>query len=480
MFSIIVLSLTSLHHVSGDGCWHANAGRFIAKNSRLPLFEPLGRDEPFWSPPLYHIIAAGVYYFFSAFNNEIANFAVKFISPVFGVLSLIFSFLLIRKIYSSKIAFYSTVFIAFLPIFLDYGIFSYVDGMLTFFVILSVYLLIENKVVLSGVAAGLAILIKYNGIFILPVLAYITYKRFNDKKIFYRNIALIVLLPLLISAPWLIRNWILLGNPIWPFLNFIFNGVEAKSFTDVRITNIIHPDLYIFTYLGLFGVPDGNYNTLFFFDIPYIKILLFAWLAGTIIFIIPLILGFFSKNIDKKRKGLFVIWFCSYLILFFLYAINVGFSVSGIILPAIPAFALFWALGFERLIGNKKLKNLLKIFILIAAGFVIVQIFKITVAANAWDFYKDDFEWVKSNTKPDSLFIANGQCIPYNIERTSVYANEENLKKADYVWVNQEFGLDRRSVLDEKTLDVIEGNQKLKVVYSNNKTKTKVYGTESR
>src|SRR3989344_2478681 len=79
---------------------------------------------------------------------------IKFISPIFGILSLIVSFLLVKKLYSSKIAFYSTIFLAFVPIFIDYSVLSYVESMLTFFVVLSVYFLVKDRIWLSGIAAG--------------------------------------------------------------------------------------------------------------------------------------------------------------------------------------------------------------------------------------------------------------------------------------------------------------------------------------
>jgi hypothetical protein len=83
LFPIIVLSLTSIYHVSGDGCWYIPAGKFIAKNFKIPLLEPLGRDEPFWSPPLYHIVVAVVYYTFSIFNNDILQLNLSLLFLVF-------------------------------------------------------------------------------------------------------------------------------------------------------------------------------------------------------------------------------------------------------------------------------------------------------------------------------------------------------------------------------------------------------------
>lgn len=472
IFSMIILSLASIYHVSGDGCWHIPVGKFIATSHKIPLFEPLGRDEPFWSPPVYHIFVAAVYYIFSAFNSNIANSAVKFVSPAFGILSVIFSFLVIKKLVNSKIAFYSVLFLAFIPIFIDYSVISYAEGILTFFVILSVYFLINGKPVLSGVAAGLSVLAKYNGIFILPVLVYILHKKYGNKKSFYKNAFAVVAISLLIASPWLIRNFILLGNPIWPFLDFIFRGIEAKSYSSLDFSRLIHYNLVLFAYFGFFGVPDGNYSLLSFFDMPYFNILLPIWLIGTLIFAIPLFVGFKTK----KEKGYLIAWVLSYLILFFLYVINVGWAVSRMMLPAFPAIAVLWAFGFEKLQGCnfRKLVNL--VFILVIIGLLLTEFTKIRLAADAWEVYSSDFDWVKTNTKSNDVFVANGQCIPYNIERTALYANDENLRKADYVWVNQNFALDKRSIFGEQSLKDVQAKN-YSIIYSNKKTGTMIYST---
>ena len=99
---------------------------------------------------------------------------------------------------------------------------------------------------------------------------------------------------------------------------------------------------------------------------------------------------------------------------------------------------------------------------------------KVNLSSNSWNFYSEDFDWVKSRTNPDSIFISNGKCVPFNIERTSLYATKENIARADYIWVNQNFRLDRVSILDKKTLDYIE-SKNFKLVYSNSKTQTKIY-----
>ena len=170
---LIRFSLASMHHISGDACWQLSNARYLAENNKFPLFEFFGRDEPFWAPPLFHFFVAFVFNFFNAFSNEVANSSIKFVSPVFGSLTLIFSYLIFRKLFDEKISFYAILFLTFIPIHIDYSVFGYVEATLTFFVVLSFYFALENRAFLSAISAGLAILTKYNGIFVLPLLIYI-------------------------------------------------------------------------------------------------------------------------------------------------------------------------------------------------------------------------------------------------------------------------------------------------------------------
>jgi len=475
IFSLIVLSLTAVYHVSGDGCWHMQAAKFMADNRKLPLFEPIGRNEPFWSPPFYHLIAAAV---FSIFSENAAYFLSKFLSPLFGIGSLIVLFLLVKKLYSPKIAFYSVIFLASIPIFMDYGILSYVEAMLVFFVILSVYLCITEKLWLCGIAAGLASFTKYNGLFIIPVLVYIRFRKSKMTKKFLIESAKIIVPVIIAAGPWLIRNWIYLGNPVWPFMNSVFSGYSAPSYegtgvtTSFNIGNLFHPNALIYAYLGFFGVPDGNYKLLNFFNLPYMGILIPIWLICTMIFILPV---FFGIGKGKTKNGFLSVWIASYFVLLVLYVANASWSVSRIILPAVPVLAVLWAVGFDRI--QKKTNVSWVVAALIIAGFVFTIFLKVTMAANSWDFYRDDFSWVIKNIPKDAVFIANGQCIPYNIRKTSMQISQNSIETADYLWMNQKFALDKRSIYNEQEMELL--NQKnLNLAYRNDKTGTFVYSIE--
>jgi len=375
----------------------------------------------------------------------------------------------IRKNLSSNFIDFS---FCFLPISIDYSVLGYVESMLTFFVVLSIYLALKNRIVLSSIAAGFAILTKYNGIFVIPVLLFIVYKYCKNKKTFVKKALIVSVISGIISLPWFIRNWILLGNPIWPFLNFIFKGIEKQSFSGFDISNLFSINTYLATYLGFFGVPDGNYKTLLFVDIPYLGILLPAFLIVSLVFITPLFFGF-KKG---KNKNIFYVLLISFIALFTLYVVNVGPFVSRMLLPGVLALGFFYGTGLNRI--ATRYKKLGKIFIilliLISAGFVIVETAKFTIASKSWNFYQEDFDWVKVNTDKNAIFIAGGQCTQYHIKRSSLFPSEIESDKYDYVWVNQNFKLDSRIILNNEQLKELEKKNK-ELAYESTKTKTKIY-----
>ena len=174
-------ALVFLYHSSGDACWHLSIARFMADNSKIPLLEPLGR-EVFWEPPVFHVMAAAFYKIFSIFGNKATEFSMKFVSPIFGSLSLVLTFIIVKKFFGKKIAFYSVIFAAFLPISIFYSVISYMESIMTFFVLLSIYLIMNNRHVLGSVAFGISLLSKYNAVFTLPLIIYIIYKSVKPRE----------------------------------------------------------------------------------------------------------------------------------------------------------------------------------------------------------------------------------------------------------------------------------------------------------
>ncbi len=481
---IIRFSLASIYSVSGDACWQFSAARFLAENKKFPLLEPLGRLEPFWAPPLFHILASSLFLLFGNFG--FAEFGMKMLSPLFGSLTLIIVYLISKKLFNEKITFYSMIFTAFIPMFMDYGTISYIDSTLTFFVVLSIYFALSDKYIKSSIVAGLAAITKYDGVFILPLLIYITYNNTKDKKLLIKKLFLIVVIPILIVTPWLLRNYAEFGNPFWPFVNFEFitkgvvkSGLEhadAGTFKTFEPLKIFSTNTITFTYLAIFGVPEGNYNNIFFFDVPYVQLIFILWFLATLFFILP-----FAKSLSREYKStnkILLLWIFSYLAVVLIYISNVSYNAARFFLPAIPALGMLYGIGINRLnFKNINVKNIFFILVfIIIIGFVMTEVVKISLAAKEWDFYKDDFSWVNQNTDKDSLIIPGIQCLSYYLNRGTLEPKPENINKADYVWVNKNFKLEKSAIVTDEILEHMDKNKNdFELVYENKKTSTSIY-----
>jgi len=474
--AVIRLVFALSHSVSGDACWHLSASRFMADNNEIPSFEGLGRLQAFWPPPAFHLIGALFFKIFSMISLDIANLSLKLISPIFGTLTIIISYLMIRRLFDEKTAFYSMIFLNFIPVFLDYSILAYVGSTTAFFSILSVYLILNKRYILSSTSLGLAILTKYTAVFMFPMILYLAYKSYPNKKESLRKLSVIVFLPLLISSIWFIRNFILLGNPFWPFLNGIFKGINLGiTFGTFSFSKIFSFDTYLKLYMEFFGVPNGDISLLTSFSFPFLKYLLAIWLIGTLIFIFPFIRGFFvSKEGNEERKYFLrsmYILFLSFLFMLFLYVINTGWFSARLLLPILPFIAIIWAKGA----GSFKLrKAYLILAVLIGTGFIMAEGIKLTTAANEWSIYKQDFEWVKDNTKNNDLFYGNGQCLSYNINRLVIdHSARIDFNDVDYVWVNNKWRIDFH--MNEDSLNRVRNSNILTEAYSNKDTGTVIY-----
>ena len=460
--------LTSMPAISGDACWHFSASKFIADNLRIPFDENIGRSrfEPFWPSPLFHLVAA----FFYALLGE---FGLKLVPFIFGSLSLIISYLIFKKFLNEKQTFYATLFMSFLPIGIDYSVLGYPESTVAFFTILSIYFAVNMRFFLSGISAGLVLLSKFTGVFAIPTLLFLAYKRSKSTKERIRNLIFVTIIPLIISLPWFVRNWLLLGNPIWPFLNFIFHGLQQESYSNFGLANLAKPSTYIITYLGFFGVPDGHYEAFFFFHAPYIWLLISIFAVATFIFILPLFFGFKK---DKKYSFIYI-FLGSFAILILLFELNVRPAVSRIVLPAIFGLALMYGIGMDKLLRRYTNvgKVLLILIIAVICGFAVAEVIKFKLASDSWSIYKEDFNWIKANIPKETVLLNGGQCIRFRSERKILFAEEDiNSNNYDYVLVNQDFKLEPQSIMTKKQLDILS-KKNLQLVYDNKKTNTKIH-----
>ncbi|MEM7819491.1 MAG: glycosyltransferase family 39 protein [Candidatus Aenigmatarchaeota archaeon] len=469
---IIRFFLAFISIIGGDTCWHANVARYIANTGNIPIFEHLGRDF-FWAPPLFHIFTAIVYKIF----GPLGNIALNILPPIFGTLILLFSFLIIRKLFNAKIAFYSIIFFSFIPISLSVSSTPYVDTLLGFFVLASIYYALEKKIMISSFFMGFGILTKYNAVFAIPAIFYIIYVNSKEiRKIFIKNIILFLFIAFAISSIWFLRNFYIFRNPIWPFFNNIFQGYPTIDETKIKFSI---NDLSRF-YLETFGVPEGNLYNLQMVGNNFI---IFVWILLTIAFIIPFFIGL--KNIKNKKSfniiNLILLFFILQQILVYIYA---GFISPRWMIVAFISISIYWAFGLDYLISKFcKYKTIIfSTTIIIIFGFIFSMIERNIYANNLWRPYQEDFDWIKKNTEKDALILAPpGQCYSFNLERFTVttrYGNENRVlitdeyidKNIDYI-----FSTKKSIVTSEFDETIKDKFSKYKILYNNNKTGTVIY-----
>ena len=472
--SILRILFALSHSVSGDACWHLSVARFMAAENKIPLYEGLGRLEPFWAPPVFHFSAALLYKIFNVISANAADLGARLASPIFGILTIFVSYLIIRKLADEKTAFYAMIFIGFLPLSIDYNVLGYVESAVAFFSVLSVYFMLNNRIILSAISIGLALLSKYNAIFFIPMLIYLAYAQSKDKKSGLSRIAVYGLVSVAVSATWFIRNYILLKNPVWPFLNDVFHGVAIGTyFSTTDYKPLFYFKTYLNSYLELFGVPNGNLELLTFVKLPFIKFLVLAWLMGTFIFFFPFIRGFFKiKFLRRKHFAISLyILLLFFAVQFVVYVLSLGWFGSRLLLPIIPFMGLIWAIGLRKI----KIEEIyVFIILIICIGFVFAEAIKFHIAAKEWGVYSKDFEWARENTNQNDLFYGNGQCLPYNINRLVVsHKKQIDFSEVDYAWVNNKWKID--FLMDNNALERIKSSDKLDIVYSNPDSGTIIY-----
>ena len=486
--TLIRFSLASINAVSGDACWTLSIARFIGENYEIPLFENLGRDSIFSRGPLFHIIAAIFFNVFGIFSSNAANFGLKMVSPLFGSLTLVLLYYFTREFYDKRTAFIAVSILTFLPIHMHYSVRSYVEPTLIFFALLAVFFMLKKKLILSSIAAGITVLLKLEGLFMIPLLLVIlSYINRKNIKVLLKKSLIFLGVSFLFYAPLLIRNFIYLGNPVWPFLVNIIGGhpISGNSYVATSFMNLFNVSNLMVPYLELFGVPNGNYNNIFFINIPFLGVLTTIWILATLFYFSFFIYGLIKINKKNPASIFLILWICTFIIFLSLSIIFTKWAFGRYLMTALPAIVIIWAIGLNEVLKIKRLKSVfIVVVMLIITGFVFTEFTKSTIATKSWGFYDEDFKWIVSNTGKDSTIFFIGQCLAYNTKRftiypinpiTKQYTLPEKLEELgeSYAWINQEFRLEGQSILPWEVVNAIEKDYEL--IYDNKKTKTRLY-----
>ncbi len=221
---------------------------FMLVNLFYSLFYPV-----FYDSMLYHLAVPNFYYQNNGFklweNNFLSNlpltiefYYLYFITgKVFmltKLINLISSFgilIVVHNIYRETINKSSTLLLLVVYSIPQFGFLSSSskpDITSILFVLLTVFFFIRyvkkgdrEFLLMSAVFSGLSISSKYINVFYIGamILAYIFMEGKINKKII-SNVMIVLIISFIIISPWLVKNIILTGNPVYPYLNKIFKS----------------------------------------------------------------------------------------------------------------------------------------------------------------------------------------------------------------------------------------------------------------
>jgi hypothetical protein len=238
--------------VTTDSAEHFSKARYIAQEHDIPVFEYVTGNDPYWYPPLFHIITAFIY----------KLTGVLTLTPLLaGSLSLIVFYYLAKKFYPQTLP-YSLILLTFLPFHAYMSGIGYTTILLFLWATIGYYYYLKylqtkyNTYLLFTILACTAsALTHYHGLLLTAII--LTHFFFQKPK---QAITSLIAILILIS-PWYVRNYIIFGNPIWP-LFFEGNYVHGKTgggYGASGLMNFLRPSTYSSVFFDFWiGAPNSG------------------------------------------------------------------------------------------------------------------------------------------------------------------------------------------------------------------------------
>lgn len=173
---------------------------------------------------------------------------VKLVPNLFDLAIAVVMFFFIRKQLDFKLSLLATALYVFNPaVIYNAAVWGQFDAIYTFFLVLSLVLALKSKSELSAVSLAVAILSKPQAIALLPLIAFLIFKKNGLKRFLFSTIAFIVtVLVVIIPMEW--------SNPVTFLSDIYFGAYSGYEFMSVNA----------FNFWGIFGlwVPDGGFYIL--------------------------------------------------------------------------------------------------------------------------------------------------------------------------------------------------------------------------
>ncbi len=384
-----------------------NYAKIIFENKKVPLIAgpSIGLEMSANYPPGIQLIAVYLYAFAGVSND----FYYKILQPIFGLLVIIATYKFSLSLSQNKIAsLFAVVILSTIPLFWILFIQETYIMYLTLMLTLAAYFFFKaynsqdasarKYEIIGTLFCGFSTLTSYMGIFSLGILLlYAINRRLRAKRLVW-----LIALASFIAFPWYIRNFLLLGNPFYPFFGI-------GKYLDPLLFASSMQHFQNWTKQPFWGLAS------------LISKLVTIIAASTIIYLIFV----------KRRH---------FDMLLFLYLVFAGFSIMSFHIPfprylmiSLPILSVAISKGIKsffvrhNFIENKiTLTFVLLITISVASILPSINIAKPTYyTENKWDYLSqffdegDTWRWINENT-PEDAKIATYDIKQYYIERETM------------------------------------------------------------
>jgi hypothetical protein len=300
------------------------------------------------------------------------NFAAKIPLVTLNIAFIVSMYLLVKKLFTEKIALLATVILGFQPFYLANSRFLHVDSTLTIFMNLSFLLYlygIQSKqrtiTFLSAITAGLALLTKTQALFLFPLMALITLLHF---VLVHKNVKDNIHFFVIWVGSTFVAYFIL-------FPAFWVNGIET-------FTNIMKEAFFVASTGNTSVQPFFHYFSLLTKDISFVGLML---LLTSIFFLI-------AKAYKEQEKRFIYISIVSFIFFYFIQMSIVKQKVDRYMLPLYPISAISISIFLlsNKFVQNEKLKNKIMAVVL-ALSFTVAAAYSPHYYAYAVKSYEDNY-----------------------------------------------------------------------------------------
>lgn len=291
--------------------YHAVMAVMMYENHGIPIIAgpSIGIEMSANFPPLFSSL--GSYFYIQI--GAIEDIFLRAISPIMGILTCITIYKMGEILVGKKYGIISALILVMTPLFFRYSFYATSYSTLAFFCSVSILFLLlairERRMrywTLCGMFYGFALLTAYIALYLVPffTIALIAYfvKRKRDFTVNLKHASILVLSTLIIGSVWYLRNWVVVGNPIYPSAYTLFGGINIDplimetTFQGLKwsgMNGFFGAETTIFGRIFMFLVYRTHFPAISFFTVVGLALLPYQdkklWLVSTW----PLIASFF-------------------------------------------------------------------------------------------------------------------------------------------------------------------------------------------